>query len=110
MAASVAHFDVHGPDEGALHGFYGGLLGWEVEVKGPGYALVRTPGGGPDGAIVESESRGFVMGVAVQDLAAAVARVEELGGSVEMPPTDNGWVVKARVRDPAGNLLTLIQA
>jgi hypothetical protein len=27
-----------------------------------------------------------------------------------MPPTDNGWVVKAQIRDPAGNLLTLIQA
>ena len=110
MAASVAHFDVHGPDERPLHGFYGGLLGWSVDVKGPGYALVGTPEGGPDGAIVESSSAGFVMGVAVEDLEGAVARVEELGGSVEMPPTDNGWVVKARVRDPAGNLLTLIQA
>jgi hypothetical protein len=26
-----------------------------------------------------------------------------------MPATDNGWVHKAQVRDPAGNLLTLIQ-
>ena len=26
-----------------------------------------------------------------------------------MPPTDNGWVVKAQVRDPAGNTLTLIE-
>ena len=25
------------------------------------------------------------------------------------PPTDNGWVVKGQVKDPAGNLLTLIQ-
>ena len=66
--------------------------------------------GSPDGAIVGSGGRGFVMGVTVDDLDAAVARVVELGGTVEMPPTDNGWVVKAGVRDPAGNLLTLIQA
>ena len=108
--ASVAHFDVHGAEEAELHGFYGGLLGWEIDVKGPGYALVRTPEGSPDGAIVGSGARGFVMGVTVEDLSAAVARVVELGGAVEMPPTDNGWVVKASVRDPAGNLLTLIQA
>lgn len=108
--ASIAHFDVHGAGEPALHEFYGGLLGWEIDVKGPGYALVKTPEGSPDGAIVESEQRAFVMGVTVDDLDAAVADVAELGGSVEMPPTDNGWVVKARVRDPAGNLLTLIQA
>jgi hypothetical protein len=27
---------------------------------------------------------------------------------VVMPATDNGWVVKAQVADPAGNLVTLI--
>jgi hypothetical protein len=27
-----------------------------------------------------------------------------------MPPTDNGWVTKAQVTDPAGNIVTLIQA
>jgi len=27
-----------------------------------------------------------------------------------MPATDNGWVTKAQVSDPAGNLVTLIQA
>jgi hypothetical protein len=31
------------------------------------------------------------------------------GGDVVMPVTDNGWVRKAQVRDPAGNILTLIQ-
>ena len=109
MAGSVAHFDVHGSDERALHGFYGGLLGWEIDVKGPGYALVRTPAGSPDGAIVGSGGSGLVMGVAVDDLDAAVARVAELGGTVERPPTDNGWVGKASARDPEVDLLTLIQ-
>jgi len=27
-----------------------------------------------------------------------------------MPPTDNGWVAKAQLQDPAGNLVNLIQA
>jgi predicted enzyme related to lactoylglutathione lyase len=104
---SIAHFDVAGPDLRALGTFYQEVLGWQPEEKGPGYALVRTPEGGPDGALVEAESGSLTIGVVVDDLAGAVAAAARTG-SVEMPPTDNGWVVKAQVRDPAGNLLTLI--
>ena len=31
------------------------------------------------------------------------------GGAVVMEPTDNGWVTKAQVTDPAGNVVTLIE-
>jgi predicted enzyme related to lactoylglutathione lyase len=105
---NIVHFDVAGPDEAALHRFYAGVLDWRVEPQGPGYALVRTPDGGPDGAVVEGEAASLTLGVAVDDLDAAVARVAEHGGSVLMPPTDNGWVTKALVVDPAGNRLALI--
>jgi predicted enzyme related to lactoylglutathione lyase len=90
----VVHFDITGPDEAPLHRFYGELLGWDVQPQGPGYALVGTGDGSPRGAIVEGDAAGVALGVAVDDLDAAVA---------------NGWVVKAQVRDPAGNLLTLVQ-
>jgi predicted enzyme related to lactoylglutathione lyase len=105
----VVHFDITGPDEAPLHRFYGELLGWDVQPQGPGYALVGTGDGSPRGAIVEGDAAGVALGVAVDDLDAAVATASALGGSVTMPPTDNGWVVKAQVRDPAGNLLTLVQ-
>ncbi len=105
---NIVHFDVAGPDEAALHRFYAGVLDWQVEPQGPGYALVRTPDGGPDGAVVEGSDASLTLGVAVDDLDATVARVAELGGEVLMPPTDNGWVVKALVVDPAGNRLSLI--
>jgi predicted enzyme related to lactoylglutathione lyase len=105
---NIVHFDVAGPDEAALHRFYAGVLDWHVEPQGPGYALVRTPDGGPHGAVVEGADAGLTLGVAVDDLEATVARVTELGGEVLMPPTDNGWVVKALVVDPAGNRLSLI--
>jgi predicted enzyme related to lactoylglutathione lyase len=105
---SIVHFDVAGPDEAALHRFYAGVLGWDVQPQGPGYALVRTPEGGPDGAVVEDEAASLTLGVAVDDLEAAVARVAEHGGEVLMPPTDNGWVYKALVTDPAGNRVALI--
>ena len=105
---NIVHFDVAGPDEAALHRFYAGVLDWRVEPQGPGYALVRTPEGGPDGAVVEGSDASLTLGVAVDDLEATVARVTELGGEVLMPPTDNGWVIKALVVDPAGNRLSLI--
>jgi len=45
----------------------------------------------------------------VDDLDAALVRAGELRGVIAMPATDNGWVRKGQVRDPAGNVLTLIQ-
>src|SRR3954468_17502542 len=76
--------------------------------RAPGYTLLRTPDDGPNGALNEADAPAVTIGVAVDDLDRAVAAATASGGSVEMPPTDNGWVVKAQVRDPAGNLLTLI--
>ena len=58
----------------------------------------------------EAERPGLTVGVVVPDLDAAVAAAEAAGGTVVMPPTDNGWVVKAQVEDPAGNRLSLIAA
>ncbi|HEY6887018.1 MAG TPA: VOC family protein [Solirubrobacter sp.] len=107
---AIAHFDVLGPDPDALHAFYAGVFSWQVDPQGPGYALVRTPGASPDGAVVEAEHAGVIVGIVVEDLDATLAAAEAHGGRIVMPPTDNGWVVKGQVADPAGNLLTLIRA
>ena len=111
MPSPILHVDILGGEETGQHRFYAELFGWQVDSKGPGYALVHTPAGSPDGALVETEepeARGVAIGVGVDDLAAAVERAVALGGTVLMPPTDNGWVVKAQVADPAGNPVTLI--
>lgn len=105
----IGHFDIAGPDIGPLAAFYSGVLGWQVSPRGPGYAMVTTPPGGPDGALVEAEAAALTLGIVVPDLAAALSAAAAKGGSIAMPLTDNGWVKKAQVRDPAGNLLTLIQ-
>jgi predicted enzyme related to lactoylglutathione lyase len=104
----IGHFDIAGPDPEALHRFYAGVFGWEVDEQGPGYALVGTPAGAPDGAVLEADERSITIGVVVPDLDRALADAEARGGQVVMPATDNGWVVKAQVADPAGNLVTLI--
>ena len=105
----IGHFDVAGPDFAALSGFYAGVLGWQVTPRGPGYAMLTTPEGGPNGALVEAEAASLTLGVVVPDLDKALRAAEAQGGAVAMPVVDNGWVKKAQVRDPAGNLLTLIQ-
>lgn len=109
MSDRIVHFELTGPDEEPLHGFYGGLLGWRVEPKGPGYAQVETPSGCPNGAIAAGPGPSLVLGVAVADLDAAVAKAERLGGTVLEPAADNGWVRKALVADPAGNRISLIE-
>jgi predicted enzyme related to lactoylglutathione lyase len=110
MVDPVVHIDITGPDESAQHRFYAELFGWSVEPRGPGYALVRTGEDGPNGALVEADTASVTIGVAVADLDESVQRAVALGGAVAMPPTDNGWVVKAQISDPAGNVVTLIQA
>lgn len=59
---------------------------------------------------MEQERAGVVLGVTVTDLDAAVKQAEQLGATIVMPATDNGWVTKAQLQDPAGNLIKLIQA
>jgi predicted enzyme related to lactoylglutathione lyase len=110
VGSPVVHFDIAGEAEGPQHRFYAELFGWQVTSQGPGYALVSTSDGGLRGALVDSPVAGVTLGVAVEDLNAAVDRAVALGGAVAMPPTDNGWVVKAQVTDPAGNTVTLLQA
>jgi predicted enzyme related to lactoylglutathione lyase len=83
----IGHFDIAGPDPEALH---------------------RFPAGAPDGAVLEADEKSITIGVVVPDLDRALADAEARGGQVVMPATDNGWVVKAQVADPAGNLVTLI--
>jgi predicted enzyme related to lactoylglutathione lyase len=108
-ANGIGHFDIAGPDIAPLGAFYSAVLGWQVAPRGPGYAMLTTPEGSPNGALVEAEAASLTVGVVVPDLATALSMAEANGGSIAMPPTDNGWVKKAQVRDPAGNLLTLIQ-
>lgn len=110
MSNRIVHFEIVGPDDEALRAFYREVLDWDEQPMGPGYALIKTPGDSPNGAIVAAESAELTIGVEVPDLAGALEAAVAQGGRVVMPATDNGWVVKAKVADPAGNVVTLIAA
>jgi predicted enzyme related to lactoylglutathione lyase len=103
----IGHFDIAGEDVQALANFYQRMFGWDVTSRGPGYAQVETPN--LRGALMETPDPGLTLGIIVPDLDAALGRATGEGGTVMMMAMDNGWVRKGQVRDPAGNLLTLIQ-
>src|ERR1700712_3685419 len=107
IANGFGHFDIAGPELAPLASFYNRLFGWDVTSRGPGYAMVATPEGSPNGAIVEEPEASLTFGVVVPDLDRALELAAEQGGAVLLPKTDNGWVKKARVAAPAGNALTL---
>ncbi|MDG5487666.1 VOC family protein [Sphingomonas sp. BGYR3] len=106
----IGHFDICGPDIGALQDFYQGVFGWQIMQKGPGYALAGTPAGTANGALTEAEEAKVTIGIVVADIEAALGQAVKHGGSVTMPVVDNGWVRKAMLADPAGNQITVIQS
>ena len=103
------HFDIAGPELAPLGQFYTALFGWEVTPRGPGYAMVATPEGSPNGAIVETPTASLTFAVVVSDLDATLQQAIAEGGRITLSATDNGWVKKAQIADPAGNVLTVIQ-
>lgn len=106
---ALAHFDIAGADAARTGTFYADLFGWTVDAKGPGYGLVTTPEGCPNGAVMEAEAPGLTLGIAVKNLDETLAQAAAGGGTVIMPATDNGWVKKAQIADPDGNTVTLIE-
>jgi predicted enzyme related to lactoylglutathione lyase len=113
--AAIGWFEVMGPDPAALVSFYSELFGWtEKPYDIPGemgnmkYSEMDTGnergihggiGNNPMGAT-------YVTVYAVSgDLAASVAKAEELGGKTIMPPTDiPGGPKVAMIADPQGHV------
>ena len=108
---TVAWFQVGTTDAGQARRFYGDLFGWrstpDPDSEGK-YHLVSYPGTDtPSGGIIDTGGEfpdHAIFMVAVQDVAAACALVERLGGKVLVPPTTSkDGLVLADLHDPAGN-------
>ncbi len=107
-------FDLATRDHDRAVAFYGDLLGWEVDqqVKNAQttYTLLRTSSGGPpvvgiadaSGFLPDGVVGGWTTYWRVDDVAAAVAAVEQLGGSVAMPAQSTPYGMVADVVDPTG--------
>ena len=108
----VVHFEIRAQDPDLISRFYGELFSWRI---GEGFIRAIPAGiGGPENGIAGHISRadepGVTIYVQVKDLAASAARAVELGGSVTFERMDipNGPSL-AGIRDPEGNLVTLVQ-
>ena len=112
-------FDLLTNDAAAAEKYYGGLLGWSVEVlkdHEPPYKIIRL-GGAPIGGLVDMTSRKeqlpestWLGYVSVPDVDAAAAAFKEKGGAVLKAPFEVGGLARAAVvTDPQRALLGLIR-
>ena len=111
----IVHWELMGPDAGALNSFYHELFGWKSEeVPGfGGYSMVAEDDSGLSGAIGagnEHMPAYQTMYIEVASVDEHLAKVEASGGSTVMPRTIvPGMVTFGMFHDPAGNLVGLVE-
>ena len=112
MAGNLTHFEIRADDAERAQDFWSSLLGWRFNAS-PGdfpYTMADT-GSGLTAGLYESDSaeRGLVVYFSVDDLDAALDRVQALGGSAgeKGPVPEVGWY--AHCVDTEGNAFGLFQ-
>lgn len=109
--ASPGWFDISTPHPDRTKAFYEDLFGWKINTLDENYALVGSGDGPPSGGIgtagPESPYLGLVAYFPVDDVDAALARAEELGGTRVMEPQSTGEERIAAFTDPDGNTIGL---
>ena len=113
MATPVVHFEIMGGKGNQLEKFYEELFGWKIDSNNPmKYGRVETGAqGGINGGVGPSQDGGKRVSVYVQveDLEAALGKVEKLGGKTVLPPSQvPGGPKLAMFADPAGNIMGLL--
>ncbi len=113
MPNPVTHFEVLGQDAAALQNFYGQAFGWELQDMMEGAYYMAHPGSGIDGGVGQApdgQTGHVTFYVQVDDPAAALARIEELGGRTLQPPMDvPGGPTIAMFADPEGHMVGLVK-
>ncbi len=117
--ASLIWIDLECADPPVLAEFYHRLLGWAVAASHPDYAVLDGDGGlrirlgrvagyqGPGWPDAGAPKR-YHLDIQTEDLAAAVARCQELGaGRPDFQPGGDRWTV---LTDPAGHPFCLCAA
>jgi predicted enzyme related to lactoylglutathione lyase len=112
---AIAHLAINADDVARSRAFYEGLFGWTFTPWGPpGFFQIATPGSPRLFAALQerreliegTKTIGFECTIAVDDVAAAVAKAVELGGTVVMEPVTIPTVCElAFITDPADNVL-----
>jgi predicted enzyme related to lactoylglutathione lyase len=116
VANPVVHFEVLGRDPSALRSFYSEAFGWSlgpVDGSPLEYSMVNIKdAGGIDGGIGRApEGPGHAtFYVGVDDLKAALERIERLGGKTVVAPQEvPGGVTFAYFADPEGHVVGILK-
>src|SRR5262249_51391878 len=114
MGRKVVHFEVMGKDGKKLQAFYGKLFGWRIDSNNPmSYGMVDAEQAGIGGGIASAMGGGaghLTFYVEVDDLDAALKKVESLGGKATMQPAQvPGGPEIALFTDPEGHLVGLVK-
>lgn len=108
----LVHWEIRGRDPERLRAFYAALFNWTID-DGPVMSIPPGVGGpepGPGGHIARGNEPGVVLYVQVRDLRASLANAASLGGTVLREPFDvPGGPTIARIADPEGNVIALVQ-
>jgi uncharacterized protein len=109
--SKIVHFEIPAQDTEKAREFWGGLFGYQFQsMDGPTEYHMFQTGENEGGAIMQGEGQtGLVVYFGVEDIDAARAKVQELGGSAEekQPVPGFGWF--SRAQDPEGNQFSLWQ-
>jgi uncharacterized protein len=118
----VQHFEIPYRSHARAKKFYFDAFGWQLfDVPGTGYTFATTVplekngmpkrAGAINGGLTPrtKDLTAPTLLIHVGDVQANLARIVAAGGSVVVPPTPMGPVTYARVRDPEGNLIGIIE-
>jgi uncharacterized protein len=121
MGQPVVHFEVIGRDGEKLGRYYSELFGWEIDSNNPaGYGIIQREGnttadgvgiGGGVGNGPDGYEGHVTFYVEVPDVAEALAKAEELGGTRifgpdQVPGVD---VTLGQFSDPEGHVIGLVE-
>ena len=115
MGDPVVYFEVLGGDAQRQRDFYSRMFGWDlapVDSTGGGYSRVGAQDAGIQGGVgaFPGAPSYVTFYVRADDLHAAVARANELGGRTIMEPRAvSGSLQTALIEDPEGHLIGLIK-
>ena len=110
MGQPVVHFEVGCRDSARTQAFFKDLFGWSFQQAGPAAMIDTGAGTGINGhvtALGHEPHRYVTVYVQVDDVAAALAKAESLGGKTQVPPVEIPTGTFAWFADPDGNTIGL---
>jgi predicted enzyme related to lactoylglutathione lyase len=113
MGSAVVQFEIGGPDDQLLAGFYGALFGWEMTpIPGASYTLIAASGPGIGGGLGRSRTGEpwATFYAEADDPQAVLDRAAALGGNTVVPVTQiPGKLSYAMLADPDGLLVGVVR-